>query len=310
MALLPVLRPGPRGTRPHPGRVGRRQAPAHTLCGFARRRRGRSCRAAFPAALLRTPRAAAPLRCARPLRRAGPAPRASCAPPPAPPLALVRAFALRRVSLPPSAFGPALAPLRASYRAPLLCLGLGPCAARRLAGGFAWPLRAAPALRSAPAPLAGLRPPFPPSGGRGLGLLRARPAALAAPFRRASGVGWGSPLRPPAPPPPLGAPGGPEPVPGCRKSHTSDGGPVGPGADRWGRFGPVDSPEIVNQGLHEMCGRGFCRSLGLDFPRFPWYADVPEPVRAPPGAAIVCWCPCDGEKPLGLIDQAAFLRAA
>ena len=278
-------RPWPKGTRPPPFPRGPSTGSGpHPLwfCpaaagpllpgGFSRRPFAHSacCRAAS----LRSPAPARRARSARVLRSA---PRA-----PARPRARFRA---------PSGLAAAVC-LRARPRAAagflsgaLALSRAWPLCSASACGGPAWPLRASPALRSAPAPLAGLRPPFPPSGGRGLGLLRARPAALASPFRRASGVGWGSPLRPPAPPPPLGAPGGPVPVPGCRKSHTSAGGPVGPGADRWGRFGPVDSPEIVNQGLHEMCGRGVCRSLGLDFPRYPWYADVPVPVRATSVAA-------------------------
>ena len=286
-------RPWPKGTRPPPFPHGWSQAPTHTLCGFARRRRGRSCRAAFPAALLRTPRAAAPLRCARPLRRAGPAPRASCAPPPAPALGLcapLRGSVALAAPAPPS---PGPCPARAAPAAAFPARGaLGVRVASRGARlappGFARaPLR--------PRPPGGLAPALSPLRGAGAWFAaRARPRPLAAPLRWVSLWGWVLPCAPPPRRPRWGlrearnlfqAAGSRTPLPAA---------PVGLGADRWGRFGPVDSPEIVNQGLHEKCDRGFFRSLGLDFPRFPWYADVPEPVRAPPGAAT-----CVGVRAMG-----------
>lgn len=300
-------RPWPKGTRPPPIPHGWSQAPTHTLCGFARRRRGRSCRAAFPAALLRTPRAAAPLRCARPLRRAGPAPRASCAPPPAPALGRLCAGApspAPRALAGPAPPSPGPPPARAAPAAAFPARGaLGVRVASRGARlappGFARaPLR--------PRPPGGLAPALSPLRGAGAWFAARAACRACCAFPAGFWRGWGSPLRPPRPAVPAGDSGGPgacsrlpEVAHLCRRPPSARGPTVG------GLFGPVDSPEIVNQGLHEKCDRGFCRSLGLDFPRFPWYADVPEPVRAPMGAALVGVHARRGKRRL-VFDQAAL----
>ena len=114
---------------------------------------------------------------------------------------LVRAVALRGLSLPPSAFGPALASLRASCPVALAVLGLGPCAARR-----PWGARCGPAV-AASGPAAPRPPPARPFGP----LSSPRGRALAA--RRAPAPG----LLPPAGVPPAGAVLGPRCF-GCARS--------------------------------------------------------------------------------------------
>lgn len=228
--------------------------------------------------------------CGPPLRRgpfpcAGPA--AACAPAPA---SRLRSGALR-----PAAFGLAVAgpagcppapplgagrPRSCGLPVPLagpVCLRPRPrCAAGSLFGRpccawpwalcSAWPRRVPPsrALRasgpgcSRPGAVPGCRPAFlPPPPGVGCAPAPAR--ACCASRRRFRG-GVGSPLRPPAPPPPLGAPGSARLV------------PSGLSAPRWGllfaalpagppparrpaarALGAVDSPKIVNRGLHAAC---------------------------------------------------------
>ena len=210
-----------------------------------------------------------PCPCARPLRRGAPAaasrgrsaplgPRALFAPSPAPPPGAsppASPLGVRRGAPPPlpsplaAAAARALPSLRCGLpiRSPLLRLGRGPWASRRPAGsppprplrgfGGGWLPPRGPARPFGPL-VWGLWPP-----GR---WLRARASAglLAALSRRFRG-GVGSPLRPPAPPPPLGAPGGVRPVqgaygppPGCRFSRPSPAAPpgrVGPPVRRFRR---------------------------------------------------------------------------
>ncbi len=209
---------------------------------------------------LRTPRSAAPLRVARvarPLRRAAPASRASFAAPPAPPLALVRAFALRRVSLPPSAFAPALASLRASWRSPLLCSCLALVQRVGLRGASLVPFGLRP--RSLPP-----RPPArrwracPPFGGRGVGFCSPAPARAALPLPLLLGSSRASPPSPPRPCAPAGGFGE-------RLAFGRDSAPLGRASrapftrsprplarPRRGRFAAVDIPEIVNR--ESRCG--------------------------------------------------------
>ena len=199
-----------------------------------------------------------------------------------------------------------------------------PCSAP----GRLWACRG-PAASSRGRPLARLRGRLAPApaAARPLGALWAAVAAGAlvcapAPARACSAFlwplwwSWGSPLRPPAPPPPLGAPGGPVPVPGGLRAPRSEGrvsrdplaGP--PGAEighRCAIFGVVDSPKIVNRpqpaavsdhftaarqgqgkrtGAVPKCRAGAAltrpvlefRPAGLDFPRPLWYSGVPRPV--------------------------------
>ena len=118
--------------------------------------------------------------------------------------ARVRAFALRGRSLPPSAFGPALAALRPSCSVGLAALVLGPCAARRARGAASAPLRGFGGGGSSPCPpLRGLRPRFFFAGG---GLLAARAGlpALAALRRVRGACRCVLPCLPPAPAAPAG----------------------------------------------------------------------------------------------------------
>ncbi len=209
-----------------------------------------------------------PCPCARPLRRGAPAaasrgrsgalrPRAfrpSPAPPPgasppAPPLGARRGAPPPLPSPLAAAAARALPSLRCGLpvRSPLLRLGRGPWASRRPAGsppprplrgfGGGWLPPRGPARPFGPL-VWGRWPP-----GR---WLRARACAgLLAALSRRFRVGVGSPLRPPAPPPPLGAPGGVRPVkgacgppPGCRFSRPSPAAPpgrVGPPVRRFRR---------------------------------------------------------------------------
>lgn len=155
---------------------------------------GAFCRAGAPTPALA--RAGAP----RPLRahpaRFPPLPRsASCA--------LTRSVGARcRRRL-----GPRPCCAAASLRVGLAPRGLGPCAARRPAGGSACPLRAACALRSRPGPRAAVGPLF-PLRGPGLGCLRA--AACGRLLRLSGGtavVGGVLPCRPPPCRPRWGLPG-------------------------------------------------------------------------------------------------------
>ena len=144
---------------------------------------------------LSAPRCASPRSHARPL----PAPSLCCG--------------LGGRSLLPTACGLGFASLRASYSVALAVLCRRPCAARQPAGVRLRPLRGKGRARSGPAPLGGPCGPLLRWAGAGPFLVLAGPARL----RCASVVvlWWavGSPLPPPARPPPLGAPGGARLVP-------------------------------------------------------------------------------------------------
>ena len=147
---------------------------------------------------------------------AGPAPRGS---PPAPSLGrLCAAARLRGRSLAPS--GSRLRhPLR--LRAPC-SVALAPLRLRRApARGPAGSPPPRPASRASGAAASG--PGGPAAFGRGLGGCAPRGLAARPRLRGLAGASfvplcspWGSPLRPPAPPPPLGAPGSARPVAGLR----------------------------------------------------------------------------------------------
>lgn len=285
-------------------------------------------------------RFAGPVRRLRPRFARRARPRGS---PPALPLGLVRRCAAPAALA--AAAARALPSLRCGLpvRSPLLRFGRGPWASRRPAGSPPpRPLRGFGAAGSRPGGLRG------PSGRlswafgpRGFGCAPA-PARACCGLWRAAAVALGfSPAAPPPRPPPLGAPGVPgarlgglrPPLRGSRFSRPSCGPPGALRAPRCADFGAVDSPKTVNRGLHEVCARPaaalplsgsvkaqagraargldirrvfFCPA-GLTFPARSWYIGVPGPVpllRGPPLRGVH-----GRQKPLGLIDQAAFFYA-
>lgn len=211
------LRPGPRGTWPHPGRLGLASCAPNPLWCLGR---WPACSAVLFAPLPVLPRWGPSPR-ARPVGRAAPAPpsgpRSGGSPPslrspgpglpcrpPAPPLGPLCAGA---PSPAPRALAGPAAPVSASLRCGLpVRFALAPSRPPPL--GFAWPLGGPSAVplrgfgpgRSPRGPRGGLWPPCSRGGPRGLGAARARLRALAAP------VGWVSGCRgglPPALPCPL-----------------------------------------------------------------------------------------------------------
>lgn len=221
-------RPGARGhNRPHPGRVGVALLHPHPL--LCARLVGPLAR---PFCALRVLPRRGPCPCARPLRRGAPAAASRarsgvCA------LASLAGPAPRGFPPGSPARGPARGPFPASVparcrRCPGLALAAlrAPCSLA-LASSRARPLGFASARRVPPAPSAArLRGRLAPAPGACAALRAAclglRPPGLCLRARACAGllcaspaafwVSVGSPLRPPAPPPPLGAPGGVRPV--------------------------------------------------------------------------------------------------
>ena len=246
-APLRGLAPSPGGLRP--GSRGRK-GPTRAAClGAASRALGISgCarRPAGPSSLGFSGRPFAPLRvlpgrgpcpCPRPLRaRRARFARLAALSPRSPARPLVRRCAAPRALAGPGPLAVPSAPLRASCGRP--CFSPGRlCGCRGPAGGRLRPLRGKGRARSAPAPLRPLRAAFPPPGGRGLVGCARPPAAACCASPGALRWSWGSPLRPPAPPPPLGAPGSAwlagrgacGPPPGVCFSQPFPGGPPGDG---------------------------------------------------------------------------------
>ena len=209
------LRPGaPAPIRGPPGPLA--PAPfgrsALRFCAAARAGLRPSARLRRRPRFLRSSRPAAPLRCARPLRRAAPARARPCAVPPLPrsaSCALPRSVGARCRRLPAA---PAALRCGLPVRSPLLRLALGLVQRVGTRGLRLGPSGLRPrSLR--PGPRCGAARRFSPFGGRGLVVL-AGPARLRCAAVRVLCLPWGSPLRPPAPPPPLGAPGCAMPVGG------------------------------------------------------------------------------------------------
>ncbi len=207
--------PGPGATRAPPGPPGGSQARPQTRYCM---RAGRAWRPApFAHSASPVPPGPLPLRRSAPARRArrryaGPVrrfrprfarrARPSALPPGSPARALPAGFALGGLSLAPSAFGPGLAALRAPCSVALAAVGLGPCAARGPAGPpLGRPLRGFGGGWLRPrGPWRPFGPPF-PAFGPGASAARPRLRGLAVASVRALCLPWGSPLRPPAPPP-------------------------------------------------------------------------------------------------------------
>ena len=134
--------------------------------------------------------------------------------------------------------------------------------ASRCPAGSPWPRPACASLRpasgaagSAPGAWAAQAPPFPALAPGAFCCARGPARALLA-------LLWGSPLHPPAPPPPLGAPGCAwlalarglrAPAWGLRFAALP-GGPPGDQRCSCGLFGSFDNPEIVNR-LHKLCSK-------------------------------------------------------